>query len=491
MLHDDDGHARTIDVTVETNDVYADEFRPEADATIDMRTEYEENVEFTGTKTVSNVEWDVYQITLQGEGEDAELVIHFDASNSSDADALDGNGIETYEWKVLFDAPYGDDSFDLDGHTFTQSAASGGMWSYKFQNVTVDSTGTTKNQIRMELVVYDSAGKFSEKHRMYFVVVPEGFGDEEPVIQWDTLVNESKYDQDTITIAGTVLSGAETSEVYVEAAFFEENFSASPVMKFNMSNRGLYGKSDAMGDNDRFEITLNIESFYTNKSTSQRVYIKYYEGTAPNERWVTIKWIELDLPACQGLEANPDAEAAGGEFILDENGDCQWSGSWAYDPVTGEWKDNSQTTDGGDAVESGLDPMLLIGGFILLLVIIGGSLMFMRKGGDKEDAFGGMEGAFGADALDPTEQYVQQLIAQGYPEETARAFAAQYVGQAAAQPEAAQPDAAQPAAAQPAAAFDQAIYEQYYNQFVGQGYDAATAAAYAQQYAIQYAQSQQ
>ena len=481
MLHDDAGHARIIDVTVETNDVYADEFRPEADATIDIRTDYEENVEFTGTKTVSNAEWDVYQITLQGEGEDAELVIHFDASNSSDADALDGNGIETYEWKVLFDAPYGDDTFDLDGHTFTQSAASGGLWSYKFQNVTVDSTGTTKNQIRMELVVYDSAGKFSEKHRMYFVVVPEGFGDEEPVIQWDTAVNESKYDQDTITIAGTVLSGAETSEVYVEAAFFEEDFSASPVMKFNMSTRGLYGKSDAMGDNDRFEITLNIEGFYTNKSTTQRVYIKYYEGSSPNERWVTIKWIELNLPACQGLEPNPEAEAAGGEFILDENGDCQWSGAWEYDPVTGEWKDNTKTNDGGDATESGLDPMILVGGIVLLLVIIGGSVMFMRKGGEKEDVFSGMEGAFGADALDPTEQYVQQLIAQGYPEETARAFAAQYVGQA----------AAQPAAAQPAAGYDQAVYEQYYNQFVGQGYDAATAAAYAQQYAIQYAQSLQ
>jgi len=349
----------------------------------------------------------------------------------------------------------------------------------------VDSTGTTQNQIRMELVVYDSAGKFSEKHRMYFVVVPEGFGDEEPVIQWDTLVNESKYDQDTITIAGTVLSGAETSEVYVEAAFFEEDFSASPVMKFNMSTRGLYGKSDAMGDNDRFEITLNIEGFYTNKSTTQRVYIKYYEGTSPNERWVTIKWIELNLPACQGLEPNPEAEAAGGEFILDENGDCQWSGAsggaWEYDPVTGEWKDNTKTIDGGDATESGLKTMILIGVIVLLLVIIGGSVMFMRKGGEKEDVFSGMEGAFGADALDPTEQYVQQLIAQGYPEETARAFAAQYVGQA----------AAQPAAAQPAAGYDQAVYEQYYNQFVGQGYDAATAEAYAQQYAIQYAQSLQ
>ncbi|MEC7508219.1 MAG: hypothetical protein VX965_04180, partial [Candidatus Thermoplasmatota archaeon] len=185
MLHDENGHARTIDVTVETNDVYADEFRPEADAVIDMRTDYEDNVEFIGTKTVSNVEWDVHRLILQGEGDNAELIIHFDASGSQDQDALDGNGIETYEWKVLFDAPYGDDSFNLDGHTFTQTAASGGQWSYKFQNVTVDSTGTTENQIRIELVVYDSAGKFSEKHRMYFVVVPDGFGDEAPDVQWD------------------------------------------------------------------------------------------------------------------------------------------------------------------------------------------------------------------------------------------------------------------------------------------------------------------
>ena len=102
MLHDENGHARIIDVTVETNDVYADEFRPEADAVIDIRQEYEDNVELVGTKTVSNVEWDVHRLILQGEGDDAELVIHFDASNSTDQDALDGDGIETYEWKVLF-----------------------------------------------------------------------------------------------------------------------------------------------------------------------------------------------------------------------------------------------------------------------------------------------------------------------------------------------------------------------------------------------------
>ena len=109
------------------------------------------------------------------------------------------------------------------------------------------------------------------------------------------------------------------------------------------------------------------------------------------------------MPACQGLEADPQAIEAGGEFILDANGDCQWSGDWSYDPTTGEWTDNTQTTDGGDGVSGGLDTtMLIIGGVVLPLIIFGSDMMFMRRGGDKEDAFGGMEGAFGADALDPT-----------------------------------------------------------------------------------------
>ena len=34
----------------------------------------------------------------------------------------------------------------------------------------------------------------------------------------------------------------------------------------------------------------------------------------------------------------------------------------------------------------------------------------------------------GVAQMDPMEQYVQQLIAQGYPEETARTYAQQYAG---------------------------------------------------------------
>ena len=317
-----------------------------------------------------------------------------------------------------------------------------------------------------------------------------GFGDEAPDVQWDNAnMDGTQFVDDTITLSGKVLSGSETGEVYVEAAFFLDNLSASAAIKYQLGQQDLWKKSDNLSDGENFELTLDMSSFYTNEPVTRTVFLKYYEGTYPNERWVTIKWIELDLPACQGLEANPQALEAGGEFVIDSNGDCQWNGAWSYDPVTGEWTE-PQSTEGGDAAAGGLDPMMLIIGGAVLVIIIVASLMFMRRGDEKDDAFAGMEGAFGADALDPTEQYVQQLIAQGYPEETARAFAAQYVGGGAAQP-AAQPAAAQPAAAQPAAGYDQAVYEQYYQQFMSQGYDAATAAAYAQQYAVQYAQSQQ
>ena len=192
--------------------------------------------------------------------------------------------------------------------------------------------------------------------------------------------------------------------------------------------------------------------------------------------------IEISLPACQGIEANVEAEAAGGEFVLDEYGECQWSGAWTFE--NGEWK-APQSDSEDEASSSILDTMLvpaLIG--VILIVVVLFTLLFLRKDSedDTKDFSVGATGFGGV--IDQTEQYVQQLIAQGYPEETARAYAQQYASQAAA----AAPAAAAPAAAAPA--MDDAVYQQYYQQFVSQGYDPQTAATYAQQYALQYAQSQ-
>ena len=84
-----------------TDDTRADEYRPEADVMIDMRDEYADQIEDRGIKSVSGVDWPLKRIHLDDTGS---LTVHFDASNSSDADALTGNGIESYEWTVLFDS---------------------------------------------------------------------------------------------------------------------------------------------------------------------------------------------------------------------------------------------------------------------------------------------------------------------------------------------------------------------------------------------------
>jgi hypothetical protein len=270
--------------------------------------------------------------------------------------------------------------------------------------------------------------------------------------------------------------------VYVEAAFVTANFDASAVEKYNLGLVGAWDRTNKIGDAETFDLTLSLEDMYTNKSQSQRIYIKIYEGD--DERWVTIKWIEIQLPACQGLEADADALAAGGEFILNIDNECEWSGAWTFE--NGEWKAPA-TTGGTDGSQSSFDAMTIGIGVGALIIIVLLTLVFLRKGGsDSDDTikdFAASSAGYGSAQLDATEQYVQQLIAQGYPEETARTYAQQYAAQAA--------GAAAPAAAAAAPAADNAVYQQYYQQFVAQGYDEATAATYAQQYAEQYAQSQQ
>gem|GEM_PF-892558 len=324
-LHDEHGNARMVSVTVETNDAYADNFRPIADAQIEMRWEYEDQIEFIGTKTVSGTDWPVHRIHLDGSGA---LLVYFDASNSSDPDASTGSGIQTYEWKVLFDAPYGDFG-NLEGHTFATNSASNGQWAYQFSNVTVDETGTAESQIRVELIVYDGAGKFSQKHRMYFVVVPEGFGDAEPTIQLDLGLNGTKVSSDTITLSGTVLDGAERGDVYVEVALSETAFNQSPISKYMLADKGKWSMSDPLEDGSVFQLSLNSEDLFDNTTKSQRVFILHYEGH--DRRWETFRWIDIILPACRGMEVPMNVLEAEPEAYWIWNTEisgCEWSGDY-------------------------------------------------------------------------------------------------------------------------------------------------------------------
>ena len=98
---------------------------------------------------------------------------------------------------------------------------------------------------------------------------------------------------------------------------------------------GLFNRAASLSDGDTFSMTLSIDGFYTNLSETLQIYIKTYEGD--NERWVTYHWFEITLMACQGLVAPQDAISAGGEFILDSDGECQWDGAWTYDSLADVW----------------------------------------------------------------------------------------------------------------------------------------------------------
>ena len=336
-------HPQPTELADEITVYSTDNYDPVADMTLGANQAIASNIAHTGTKNVAGQDWDTYRLTLDSTGQ---LNVAFDGSNSYDPDATSGNGIDTYEWNIFFDQPFEDTSFNLNGHTFSEPASSNGLFSYSFQNVTVSEDGTQENEIRMELRVYDAVGKISEKFRMYFVVADSGSVDQEPVFQIDASDNMTSTDSDVFYINGTLVSGSESGDVFVEAAFSMDDFDESAVVKYNLMLEGLFNRAASLSDGDTFSMTLSIDGFYTNLSETLQIYIKTYEGD--NERWVTYHWFEITLMACQGLVAPQDAISAGGEFVLDSDGECQWDGAWTYDPVTGEW----------DAPEVAIEPDL-------------------------------------------------------------------------------------------------------------------------------------
>ena len=271
---------------------------------------------------------------------------------------------------------------------------------------------------------------------MYFSVVPEGFGDAEPTVQLDLSLDGTQVVTDTITLSGTILDGAEQGDVYVEAALEESTFDQTAVAKYTLQLEGKWAKSEALGDDDDFSLTLTIGDLYNNVTQFDRkIYLKIYEGD--DKRWPIIYDITITLPACQGLtppvevlDAEPDAY-----WIWNaETSECEWSGEYTDSDGDGI-PDKAPESDEVAAEDDNL--MLYLGGGIGIAVLVLLSLFFVLRGGKEGDIIDSSMGDdFGATAagyagvaqMDPMEQYVQQLIAQGYPEETARAYAQQYAG---------------------------------------------------------------
>ena len=380
-LHDGEGHTRITYIRLVTDDTLADEFRPIASASMIENEVTDEYVTLDGTKTVAGVDWPVYRTRLSDTGD---LSISFTAQDSYDPDAPEGErGVVLYEWKVFFDYPWDSQNPTLQGHEFQIPAAAGDDWTYVFRNLTSSPDGNLENQIRVELIVYDKAGKQSEKARMYFVVVGEDFGDDEPVVDFTKPRPQDSQSEDLVTITGSLVSGAENSDVVIEVALTEAVLDYTTTQKITQKSIGKYNKTDLLADGQQFTLTLDISDLYQETGVAATIYVRITEGDG--SRYVISDTLAINLL--------PDL------------------------PVLPK--------DQGEGMS-----MLLIGGIgvvILLLVVV---VTVVMRGRGKEDSgedtveqFGGVE------EMDPVEAYVQQMVASGYDEQTARQYAQQYYAQ--------------------------------------------------------------
>ena len=68
------------------------------------------------------------------------------------------------------------------------------------------------------------------------------------------------------------MDGAEQGDVYVEAALDEETFDQTAVAKYTLQLEQKWAKSEALGNDDDFSLTLSLDHLYTNETVFNREY---------------------------------------------------------------------------------------------------------------------------------------------------------------------------------------------------------------------------
>jgi hypothetical protein len=330
--------------------------------------------------------------------------IKFSAANSSDI----GTGIKTYTWSVSGDGNQ-DHQVILPKSQFD--------WHYTFSNITPNN-----NPIMLELVVTDQRNLDSTPpFRIFFEVVGELFGDDEPENEMDTISTPEghRFDAleavDIINITGVIVDNDEGSEcdVTVEVVLDDTSiFDKGEATKTTQKQLGRYDRQTGLCDGDSYTLSLNISHLYMEEDgNAGLIYIRITEGSYVVNDQIQLYTLPRPIDPCV---ADPDSCAE----------------------------------DSGDVMA--MVVMAGIAATILILVVLVTLLVLSRGRAPDEDS---IESFGGVEQMDPVEAYVQQLLAQGYDEQTARQYA---------------------------------HIETYVQQLITQGYDEQTARQYAQQYYSQY-----
>ena len=386
-LHDQAGNTRITNITLYTNDIDSDSVNPIANIEILEDESFLNYAEFIGfqpspvgldpeTGEFIMIDSPKYRVRLSETGD---TKISFSSANSSDV----GTGISKFEWTVNGDG----DNQEI------ELPASQTDWSYTFRNLTSGS-----DFIVIELFVNDARGlPNTVPTRIFFEVVGELFGDDEPELSFDsvsTADGESfgALDSDIINITGTVTDNDAGSEcdVKVEASLDDTSiFDKSNGIKTAQKALGRFDWQENLCDGDTYSLTLNISHLYMEDlGNAGIIHIRVTEGSYVVDETIQLYTVPRPTDPC------------------------------VIDPASCE-------EDSGVAI----GPVVFAGiGAVLLIAVLGVTIMFRRgrkgdSGQDSVESFGGVE------QMDPVEAYVQQLVAQGYEEQMARQYATQYYAQ--------------------------------------------------------------
>jgi hypothetical protein len=221
-------------------------------------------------------------------------------------------------------------------------------------------------------------------------VVGEDFGDEPPVVTFSSPKPNDSQTEDRVTISGSVVSGAENSDVRIQVALADALIlDLSPTPKATQKQIGKYNETGLLGDGSTFSITLDISDLYSeSEGVLSTVYIRVIEGDGLRYTTTTSEDIYL---------------------LKRSNDPC------VRDP----------SAAGCDSEGQGIGLVIPIVGGLLLILAIAGVTIAMRGRG-KSAISDEIQSFQGVQDLDPVEAYVQQMVGQGYPEDYARQYAKDY-----------------------------------------------------------------
>ena len=170
-------------------------------------------------------------------------------------------------------------------------------------------------------------------------------------------------------------------QVVIEVALTEAVLDYTPTQKATQKSIGKFNATEPLADGQQFTMTLDISDLYQEVGIAATIYVRIIEGDG--SRYDISQEIGITL-----VPVIPD--------------------------------------DGPDEEGDSSNMLIFAGAGILVLVLVVVVTMTMRGRGKDDSTTDTVEQFGGVEEMDPVEAYVQQMVASGYDEQTARTYAEQY-----------------------------------------------------------------